>query len=64
MLIWLGRVGGVVGVILCAIALLARLRGVYTLEGFQVGTLLLGGIGAMVFGCLGYIAAIAEHRRD
>jgi len=62
LLLWLGRIGGVVGVLLCAIAMLARLRGIYTLQGFQVGTLLLAGIGAMVLGCLGYLAAIAEGR--
>jgi len=36
-------------------------RGVYSLAGFQVGTLLLAGIGAMVLGCLAYAAVIAER---
>jgi len=60
-LIWVGRFGGIVGVVLCAIAVLARVRGVYSLAGLQVGTLLLAGIGAMVLGCLAYAAAIAER---
>jgi hypothetical protein len=61
LLIWVGRLGGIAGVVLCAIAVLVRLRGVYSLAGFQVGTLLLAGIGAMVLGCLAYLAAIAER---
>ena len=64
LLLWIGRIGGVVGVIVCAIAILMRMRGVYNFAGFQIGTLLLGGVAAMVLGCLGYIAALAERRRD
>ncbi|HEX7273280.1 MAG TPA: hypothetical protein VF420_14135 [Casimicrobiaceae bacterium] len=60
-LIWVGRLGGIAGVALCAIAVLARARGLYSLAGFQVGTLLLAGIGAMVLGCLAYAAVIAER---
>lgn len=60
-LIWVGRLAGIAGVALCAIAVLARMRGVYSLAGFQVGTLLLAGIGAMVLGCLAYAAVIAER---
>ena len=41
LLLWIGRLGGIVGVILCAVALVARLRGVYNVAGFQVGTFLL-----------------------
>jgi hypothetical protein len=60
-LTWLGRLGGAIGVMICAVAVLARVSGVYTFAGFQVGTLLLAGLAAMVVGCLGYLAAIAEH---
>jgi hypothetical protein len=63
LLLWIGRLGGVVGVIMCAVAVWARLRGSYTLAGFQVGTLLLAGMAAMLVGCLGYLAAVAERRR-
>jgi len=58
---WVGRLGGAAGVVLCAVAVVARLRGVYTFASFQVGTLLLAGIAAMLVGCLGYLAAIAER---
>ena len=62
LLIWLGRLGGTVGALLCAIAILARVFGVYNLAGFQVGTFLLAGVAATSLGCLGYIAALAERR--
>ena len=60
---WVGRLGGAAGVVLCAVAVLMRLRGVYNFAGFQIGTLLLAGIAAMLVGCLGYLAAIAERPR-
>jgi hypothetical protein len=60
---WIGRLGGAAGVVLCAVAVVARLRGVYNFAGFQVGTLLFAGIAAMLVGCLGYLAAIAERPR-
>jgi lipid-binding SYLF domain-containing protein len=63
LLLWIGRIGGLLGVLVCAIAILMRLRGVYNFAGFQIGTLLLGGVAAMVVGCLGYAAAVAERRQ-
>ena len=63
-LIWAGRLGAVAGLLLCAVAVFARLRGLYNFAGFQVGTLLLAGMAAMLAGCLGYLAAIAERRRS
>jgi len=48
-------------VIVCAIAVLSRARGVYNIAGFQVGTLLLAGSAAMLVGCLGYLAVLAER---
>ena len=63
LLLWIGRIGGASGVLLCAIAVLTRIRGMYGLAGFQVGTVLLAGMAAMLVGCLGYLAAIAEFRR-
>ncbi len=64
LLLWMGRVGGVVGVILCAVAVIARLRGEFNFHGFQVGTLLLAGMAAALFGCLGYLAYLAERGRS
>ena len=61
---WIGRLGGAAGIVLCAVAVLMRLRGVYNFAGFQIGTLLLAGIAAMLIGCLGYLASIAERPRS
>jgi len=63
LLLWTGRVGGALGIVLCAVAVLARLRNVYGIAGFQVGTVLLAGMAAMLVGCLGYLAALAERPR-
>jgi len=62
LLVWVGRLGGILGVLLCAASVLLRLRGVFNVAGFQVGTLLLAGVAAMLVGCLGYLAAIVERR--
>jgi len=64
LLLWMGRLGGVVGVILCAVAVIVRLRGGFNFDGFQVGTLLLAGMAALLFGCLGYLAFLAERGRS
>jgi hypothetical protein len=64
LLLWIGRIGGVVGLLMCLIAVFARARGMYGLAGFQVGTVLLAGMAAMLAGCLGYLAALAERGRD
>jgi ribosomal protein L27 len=61
LLLWIGRLGGILGVLVSAGAVVARYRGTYNVGGFQVGTLLLAGIAAMVVGCLGYLAFMAER---
>ena len=63
LLLWIGRLGGLVGLAITVIAVVARLQGLFLLGGFQVGTLLLAGIAGMVAGCLGYAAALAERPR-
>ena len=64
LLVWIGRLGGIAGVLLCVLAVLMRLRGVYNFAGFQIGTLFLAGASTMLVGCLGYLAAIVEGRDD
>jgi hypothetical protein len=61
LLLWIGRLGGIVGVLMSAVAVFARYRGTYNVAGFQVGTLLLAGIATMVVGCLAYLAFMAER---
>lgn len=60
-LLKLGRIAGVVGVLLCVAGVAVRLGGEYWIAGFQVGTLLQAGTTAMVFGCLCFLAVLA-HR--
>jgi len=48
----IGRVAGVLGVLVCALAVVVRVGGSYLVGGYQVGTLFLAGIAAMVAGCL------------
>ena len=62
LLVWVGRLGGSLGVVLCAASVLLRLRGIFTVAGFQIGTLLLAGVAAMLLGCLGYLAVLVERR--
>lgn len=52
LLVWTGRLAGLVGVLICAVAVVARFKGAFWLGGLQVGTLLQGGMAAMLLGCL------------
>ncbi|MDP2828622.1 MAG: hypothetical protein Q8O37_08450 [Sulfuricellaceae bacterium] len=60
-LLAVGRIAGVVGVLLCIVGATVRLGGAFWIGGFQVGTLLQGGIAAMVFGCF-CLLAVVTHR--
>lgn len=61
LLLWVGRLAGLSGVLLTVIAIGSRAAGDYFPGGFQVGTILLAGIAAMVLGCLSYVAILAER---
>ena len=61
---WVGRLSGLAGVLVCAAAVLARMAGSYVIGGFQVGTLLLAGIAAMLTACLSYLVLLVERPRD
>ena len=50
-LLWLGRGAGVIGALVCAVAIVTRVAGNYWLANFQVGTLLVAGSAAMIAGC-------------
>lgn len=60
MLLWLGRIAGVGGVLLCLVSAAVRLAGSYFLGGFQVGTLLQAGIALMTFACLCFLAVLVQ----
>ena len=62
LLLWIGRVAGISGALVCLIAVLVRVSGNYWLAGLQVTTWLLGGMALMLGACLSYAAAMAEAR--
>ena len=63
LLLWIGRLGGIAGIVLMAIAVVARLQGRFMVGDYQVGTMLIVGIAGLVAGCFGYAAAVAERPR-
>jgi hypothetical protein len=52
LLLWVGRLAGLGGVVLCALAAVKRITGSFFAAGFQVGTVLQGGMTAVLIGCL------------
>jgi len=61
LLVALGRLAGIAGAVVCAVAGVARLTGAYWLGGFQVTTLLQVGVALMVLGCLCFLAVLLER---
>jgi hypothetical protein len=47
----LGRIAGLIGVVLVVAAVLLRLGGVFMIGKFQTGTLLMAGVAGVVIGC-------------
>lgn len=62
LLMWIGRLAGIAGVLLCVVAVLVRATGAWYVAGFQVGTLLEAGMAAMILACLAYLSLLAEGR--
>jgi len=62
LLLWIGRLAGISGVLLTIVAFGSRAAGIFFPGGFQVGTILQAGIAAMLVGCLGYVATLAEQK--
>ena len=60
-LLWLGRGAGVIGALLCAVAIVTRVAGKYLLGDFQVGTLLLAGSAAMIAGCFCFLWMLTQR---
>ncbi len=54
-LVLIGRIAGAAGVLVCAVAVLVRFAGQYSIGAYQVSTLLLVGVTAMVAGCLCFL---------
>lgn len=62
LLLWAGRLCGLLGLGLLLLALAFRAGGQFHLGSLAVGTLLQGAVAVMVVGCLAYVAALAEGR--
>ena len=60
---WTSRSAGVIGVLLCAVSVVARSAGSFVVGGLQVGTVLQGGMAAMILGCLAYLAVLVDGVR-
>jgi hypothetical protein len=60
LLLWLGRIAGGAGALVCALSAIARLKGEYFLGSFQVGTLLQAGTALMTFACLCILVGLAQ----
>lgn len=58
LLLLVGRLAGVAGLLVCLVAFGVRLTGTYFLGGFQLGTLVLAGIAAMIAGCFCLLLAL------
>jgi hypothetical protein len=63
LLMWTGRVVGLVGAVTACAAVLTRAAGMWHLGSLQIGTVLQAGVAAMVLATLAYVAAMAERGR-
>jgi len=55
-----GRISGVVGALICLVAGLTRVAGMFYVAGFQSTTLFNVGIGLMVFACMLRLEALGN----
>jgi hypothetical protein len=61
LLVRAGQLVGLLGIVLMAVSVAARLAGRYWVWDFQAGTLLLGGAGAVTVGCFLLLWAMSER---
>ena len=61
-LMTIGRIAGVVGILVCAVAIIGRLLGNYHMLGFEAVTLLHGGTSVVVIGCFLLLLSRADRR--
>jgi hypothetical protein len=62
-LLWIGRLTGILGVLLLIAATVRRGSGSFYLGGFQIGTVLQAGVAMMVLACLVYLIVLVEYPR-
>ena len=63
LLLWVGRIAGVAGIALSVWSAFSRLSGEYFVGGFQIGTILLGGMTAMLVACLSFLIVLTNRVR-
>ena len=63
LLLWTGRIAGIVGLALSTWAAYQRLTGAFFAGGFQVGTLLLAGMTGMLVACLCLLLVLTGRSR-
>lgn len=63
LLMWTGRIAGLAGFLLCAVAFLARAANTWNLGSYNIGAILQAGLAGMLLACLAYLADIAERPR-
>ncbi len=63
LLLWIGRISGIAGVGLCGWAAYGRLTGAYFVGGFQVGTILLAGMAAILVACFFLLLVLTDESR-
>ncbi|MGE5336850.1 MAG: hypothetical protein ACM3PU_03420 [Gemmatimonadota bacterium] len=56
-----GQLIGLLGILLMLVSVAARLGGRFNLGGYQTGTLLIAGIGAVVVGCFLLLWTLVER---
>jgi hypothetical protein len=62
LLVMLGRLAGLVGLVICLGAGIARVLGHFYVAGFSVSTLLQAGLAGLVLGCFALLLALTERR--
>jgi hypothetical protein len=60
-LLWIGRLTGLLGVLLVMASVLGRASGTFYIGSLQIGTVLQGGIAATVLSCLAYLIVLVEY---
>jgi hypothetical protein len=63
LLVWIGRLVGLAGVLLCAVAVYSRVTSSYFIGGFQVGTVLQAGTTAILAGCFCLLIVLTSRPR-
>ena len=61
LLIWIGRLAGLLGLAALACAVALRLASIWHVGGLQIGTLVNAGVAATVIGAWAYVASLAER---